>query len=106
MSIENLIVIYLIPVACLVILWIVVSGVIYTLVRFEFGFDFRHDLMIKFDRKRSLPSGRDRLTFPYVAKVLLGDSCVQAVFLYRISRFCATHRLRPLAEAVNSFSRL
>jgi serine O-acetyltransferase len=36
---------------------------------------------------------------------LLGDSCVQAAFLYRISHFLANRRLRTLAEIVYSFSR-
>jgi serine O-acetyltransferase len=105
-SINEVIVIYLIPIAFLFGLWFLASLVIYLLVRSKLDFDFKHDLLRKFDEKRGLPSGRDRLSFLYVAKILLGDSCVQAVFLYRTSRFFATHRVRPLAEVVNSFSRL
>lgn len=105
-SASETIVICLTPVVFLLGLWLFVSAVTYVLIRSRLEFDFKHDFMRKFDGKRGLPSGRDRLSFPYVAKVLLGDSCIQAVFLYRIARFFATHRMRPLAELVNSFSRL
>ena len=36
---------------------------------------------------------------------MLGDNCVQATFLYRISRFFARKKLRALAELVHAFSR-
>ena len=106
LTVLDLAIVWLVPIAFLVALWLLASAVIYVLVHSRLEFDFKHDVRRKFDEKRGLPSGRDKLSFLYLAKVLLGDSCVQAVLLYRISRFFANHRMRTLAEVVNSFSRL
>jgi serine O-acetyltransferase len=105
-STGEIMLVYLLPVAILLIIWLTISIVVYAGLRSRIEFDFKHDFLRKFEDKRVLPSGRDRLSFLYVAKVLLGDSCIQAMFLYRIARFFATHRMRPIAEVVNSFSRL
>jgi serine O-acetyltransferase len=86
-------------------LWILVSLFVYILLRSPADFAFKHDIQRKFEQKRRLPSGTDRLSYLYVARLLLGDSCVQAVLLYRISHFLALHRLRTLAEMIHSFSR-
>lgn len=106
LSVGDVVLIYLLPVALLLAVWLSISLVVYVGVKSRIDFDFKHDFLRKFDAKRGLPSGRDRLSFLYVAKILLGDSCIQAMFLYRISRFFATHRMRAFAEVVNAFSRL
>ena len=105
LSVGEIVVLYLIPVVAFVLLWLGASAFIYLLVRSRVDFDFKHDLLRKFEKKRDLPSGSDRLTFLYVAKLLLGDSCIQAVLLYRISHFLALHRLRTFAQMVHAFSR-
>lgn len=106
LTLSELLLVYAIPPAVAAATWIAASLIVYLLVRSSLTFDFKADLLRKFEDKKGLPSGRERLSLFYVAKILLGDSCIQAVFLYRISRFFATHRLRPLAELVNSFARL
>ena len=105
-SAGEVIVIYLVPVAAFVALWLLVSLALWAGVRSRLDFDFKHDLVRKVEEQRALPSraGR-RLTFPYVALLLLGDNCIQAALLYRVSRFFATHGMRPLAEAVHAFAR-
>lgn len=105
LSIAEILLVYLIPLLALALLWLGVSAIIYALVHSRLNFDFKHDLLRKFEEKRALPSGRARLSFFYVAKLLLGDSCVQAAFLYRISRYLARLKLRTLAEAVYAFAR-
>jgi serine O-acetyltransferase len=105
LSLGELALIYLIPVAAFVALWLGVSLILYLLVRSRLDFDFKQDLLRKFDEKRGLPSGVGRLSLLYVAKVLLGDNCIQAAFLYRIARYFASHRLRTFAEIVYAFSR-
>lgn len=105
LSVGDAALLYLIPVAAFLLLWLGVSALIYVLLRSRLDFDFKHDLLRKFEMKRPLPSGQDRLTFLYVSKLLLGDSCVQAVLLYRISRFLAQHRMRTVANTVHAFNR-
>ncbi len=105
LSVSEMVVLYLIPVLALVFLWLGGSALIYLLVRSRLDFDFKYDLLRKFEKKRDLPSGTDRLSLLYVSKLLLGDSCIQAVFLYRISHFLAFHRMRTLAQMVHAFSR-
>ena len=97
---------YLLPLLFFVAVWLIVALVIYLAVRSRLEFAFKHDLLRKFEAKRKLRSGRDRMTFFYVAKLILGDNCVQATLLYRISHFFAHHRLRGLAEMTHSISRL
>jgi serine O-acetyltransferase len=105
LSIGDILIIYLIPVVAFVVLWLGVSALVYLLVRSRLDFAFKHDLLHKFEKRRVLPSGTDRFTFMYVSMLLLGDSCIQATLLYRISRFFQRHRLRTLAQVVHAFSR-
>jgi serine O-acetyltransferase len=95
----------LLQIALLLAIWLMISLIVYLGVRSRIEFDFKQDLLRKFDEKRGLPSGRDRLSLVYVSKVMLGDNCIQAVFLYRISSFLARHKLRTLAEILLAFSR-
>lgn len=105
LSLGDLILIYAIPIAFLVALWLVVALIVWVLVRSHLDFDFKHDLLAKFEAKLALPSGRRRLSYLYVARLLLGDNCIQAAFLYRIARYLAHHRMRPLAELVYAVSK-
>jgi serine O-acetyltransferase len=104
-SLADAALLYLLPLLFLVGLWIVSSFIVYVLVRSRLEFDFKHDLLRKYEDKRPLPSGAARLSFFYVAKLLLGDNCVQAVLLYRVSHFFAVRKLRTPAELVHAFSR-
>ena len=106
LSLAEAVVLYLVPLGALVALWLLVSLVVYLAVRSRLEFDFKHDLLRKFEEQRTLISGAGRkLSWLYIAKLLLGDNCVQAALLYRVSRFLAARRLRPLAEAIHAFSR-
>ena len=98
-------VLYLLPLLFVVALWLLTALVIYAAVRSPLDFAFKHDLWRKFEEKRKLRSGRDRMSFVYVAKLLIGDNCVQATLLYRISHFFARHRMRGVAEMTHAFSR-
>jgi serine O-acetyltransferase len=97
---------YAIPLALLVAVWLVISIVVYLAVRSPANFDFKQDLLRKFEAKKPLRSGTDRLSFLYVTKLLWGDNCIQAALLYRISHYLVTHRLRSLGMMVYAFSRL
>src|SRR4051812_21801573 len=95
MSVGDLALIYAIPLAFLVALWLLVSAVTWALVRSRLEFGFKHDLLRKFEAKKQLRSGRGlRLSFRYIAQLMLGDNCIQAVLLYRVSGFLWRHRLR------------
>jgi serine O-acetyltransferase len=105
LSVGEVLIVYLIPVVAFLLVWLGLSLLVYVLVKSPLDFAFKQDLLHKFAKKRVLPSGADRLTFLYLAKLLLGDSCVQATLLYRISRFLQRHKLRTLAQMVQAFSR-
>jgi serine O-acetyltransferase len=105
LSVSDVLVLYAIPVAFLIALWLLISFVIWALVLSRLEFDFKRDLLVKFEGKLRLSSGRSRLSYFYVARLLLGDNCIQAALLYRISRWLRTHRLRPLSELAYAFSK-
>lgn len=105
LSLGELVVIYAIPIAFFFALWVVFSFVVWALVRSPLDFDFKRDLLVKFEVKLALPSGRRRLSYLYVARLLLGDNCIQAALLYRISRWLMLHRMRALSEFVYAFSK-
>jgi serine O-acetyltransferase len=102
----ELLIVYLLPVAVLVALWLLLAVVLYAVVRLQVGVNLRHDLLRKYEDKQGLPSiAGQKFSVLYVAKLLAGDNCVQAVVLYRLSRFFARHRLRPLAEVLWAFAK-
>jgi serine O-acetyltransferase len=105
LSLVDAALLYLVPILFLVGLWIVGSFVVYVLLRSPLDFDFKQDVLRKHEDKRPLPSGAAQLSFFYVAKLLLGDNCVQAVLLYRMSHFFAVRKLRTPAELLHAFSR-
>ena len=106
LTLLDLVIVYAIPIAALVAAVLLVVTAVYVPLRLPVDFDFKHDLMRKHEAKSQLPSGAgQRLTFLYVLKLLVGDNCVQATFLYRISRALARRRLRPFAEGVHAFSK-
>jgi serine O-acetyltransferase len=102
----DVVVIYLIPLGAVLAIWLALALVIYGLALTRLEFDFKHDLRRKFEEKKKLSSGSGlRFSFPYIAKLLLGDSCIQAAFLYRVSRFCVRRRLHGIAQGLHSFSK-
>jgi serine O-acetyltransferase len=102
----DLLIIYAIPLAIFVIAFLLLVLAIYVPLRMPIDFDFKQDLIRKHEAKSKLPSGANqRFSFPYVAKLMLGDNCVQATFLYRVSHLLARRRLRLLAQAVHAFSK-
>jgi serine acetyltransferase len=105
-SVGDLVLIYAIPVALGFAVWALISLVVYLAVRSSADYDFKHDLLHKFEAKKTLQSGADRLSFLYVTKLLWGDNCIQAALLYRVSRYLIQHRMRTVGEVVYAFSRL
>jgi serine O-acetyltransferase len=107
LSALELVVVWLVPVAVLVGLWLVASLAVYAMLLGPSTSDFKADLVQKFEGKRRLRSGqRVRLSYLAVAKLLIGDNCVQATLFYRLGRFCIRRRLRGMAEALHSLSKL
>lgn len=105
-SVGELVLIYAIPLAFVVAVWLAISLTVYLAVRSSADFDFKHDLRHKFEAKRTLRSGTDRLSFVYVTKLVWGDNCIQAALLYRISHHLVHHRMRTVGEMLYAFSRL
>jgi serine O-acetyltransferase len=105
LSLTDFILVYLIPILFLGVLWVSLSFVIYLLVHSPLEFDFKHDLLRNFEEMKRLPSNPDRLSFGYTAMLLLGDNCVQATLLYRLSHFFARRNLNPIALFIHAFSR-
>ena len=105
-TVSDAVILYAIPIAALIAAWLGVSAVTYVLMRSGSNFAFGRDISRKFDEKKNLRSGARRLTFLYIAKNLAGDSCIQAAFLYRVSRYLEVRSMRPLADMVHAFSRL
>jgi serine O-acetyltransferase len=102
----DLVVVYFIPVAAVVALWLLLAVLLYALVRLNIDVDLRHDLLRKYSDKEGLPSMRgQKFSLAYTAKILAGDNCIQAAFLYRMARFLARHRLRVPAEMLHAFSK-
>jgi serine O-acetyltransferase len=102
----DVLIIYLFPIVLLVVAILLLVTAVYVPLRLRVDFDFKHDLLRKYEAKAKLPSGAgQRLSFLYVAKLLVGDNCVQATLLYRISRMLAGRRLRLFAEGVHAFSK-
>jgi len=107
LSLLDLIVIWLLPVGFLVVCWLAASAVVYVLLVLPIRSDVKEDLAHRYRRKAALRSGSTyRPSYLHVAKLLVGDNCVQATILYRITRFLARHRLRTVAEALHGFSKL
>ncbi len=106
MSIVQLLIVYAVALGAPILTWLVVSLTVAVLVRSPLRFDFKYDLMRKHEAKRVLPSGRARLSMPYVIQLMMGDNCVQAVFLYRVSHFLSGHRARGLAEGVHALAKV
>ena len=102
----DLVVVYLLPIAALLTLWFLLALFCYVLVRLNVDVDLRHDLLRKYGDKQALPSmAGQKFSIVYAAKILAGDNCIQAVFLYRVARFLARHRLRLPAEVLHAFSK-
>jgi serine O-acetyltransferase len=102
----DLVIVYAIPFAIIVVAFLLLVLAICVALRLPIEFDFKHDLVRKHEAKAKLPSGANQaLSFAYLTKLLLGDNCVQATFLYRVSHLLARRRLRLLAEAVHAFSK-
>jgi serine O-acetyltransferase len=102
----DLLIVYAIPLAIFVLAFLLLVLAIYAPLRLPIDFDFKQDLMRRYEEKKKLPSGANqRLSFLYLSKLLIGDNCVQATLLYRLSHIFARRRLRPLAEAVHAFSK-
>jgi serine O-acetyltransferase len=102
----DLVIVYAIPFGVVVVAFLLLALAVYVPLRLPIDFDFKYDLIRKYEAKATLPSGANqRLSFLYVAKLLVGDNCVQATFLYRVSRVLASRRLRSAAEAVHAFSK-
>jgi serine O-acetyltransferase len=102
----DLVIAYTILFAAFFLAILLLAGGTYIAIRLPVDLDFKHDLRRKHDAKSKLPSGADeRLSFLYVLKLVVGDNCVQATLLYRLSHAFAHRNLRLFAEAVHAFSK-
>ena len=55
-SISEIVVLYTVPLLALILIWLGTSMLLYALVRSPARFDFKEDLLRKFEAKRLLPS--------------------------------------------------
>jgi serine O-acetyltransferase len=102
----DLVIAYAILFATFFLAILILAGGTYIAIRLPVDLDFKHDLRRKHDAKSKLPSGANqRLSFLYVLKLVVGDNCVQATLLYRLSHALAHRNLRLFAEAVHAFSK-
>jgi len=105
LSVLEVVLLYLVPVVAALVVWLLFSLVLYLLIRSSLEFDFKHDLLRKVEAKAALRSGRP-LSYLYVAMLLMADNCIQATFLYRVSRFFAARGWRTPAQLIHAFSKL
>jgi serine O-acetyltransferase len=102
----DLLIVYVIPIATFLFALLLLVTAVYLGLKLPVDFDFKDDLRRKYEAKSKLPSGaHQRLSFLYLLKLLVGDNCVQATFLYRFSRLLARRRLHVFAEVVHAFSK-
>lgn len=92
------------PLAALVATWLTLSLAVFVALKSRREFAFKSDLLRRQEGKRDLPSGR-KLTFGYVALLLLADNCVQATLLYRASRYVGLRRMTALAQGLHAFAK-
>jgi serine O-acetyltransferase len=105
LTILDVAIVYLLPVAAIVALWLIASAWVFLLTRLSDG-ALRGDLEHRVRRQQQKRSGaKRRLSFGYIAASLLGDNCVQATVLHRLAAFLVRHRLRSAAPIVHAFSR-
>ncbi len=106
LAIRDVVEVYLIPVAALAVCWLLAAAWTYLVIRMRPGSAVRRDLEHRVYAKQGLPSGAMlTLSFRYVALSLLGDNCVQATVMYRLSAWLAQHRLASPARVVHAFSK-
>jgi serine acetyltransferase len=104
-TVVDVTVVYLLPVAAVVALWLTTSAWVLLLTRFSrapIRGDFEHRLRGQHGKRSG--AGR-RLSFAYVSFSIAGDNCVQATVLYRLAAFLVRHRLRFAAQIVHAFSK-
>jgi serine O-acetyltransferase len=103
----DLVIVWLVPLGLLVVLWLGASFVVYVIAVADRPSALKEDLLRRYESKRALRSGSDlrRLSFGWVARMLLADNCMQATVLYRLSRLLLRRRLRTLAEGTHAFSK-
>lgn len=106
LSALELLVVWFVPIAALAVLWLGASLAVYLILLAPGTSPLKADLLQKFERKRPLPSGRRfRISYLMVAKLVLGDNCVQATLFYRLGRFFVRVRLRGAADALHALSK-
>ena len=103
----DLLVIWLGPIMLLVAFWLLSSLAVYVIAASSRPSDLKDDLIRRYETKRALRSGSGlrRVSFGWVARLLLADNCVQATVLYRLSRVLLRRRMRSLAEGTHSVSK-
>jgi serine acetyltransferase len=105
-GIDDALVVYLIPIVGLTVAWLLASVWVFLLTRrlarSALAGDFHHRLAAK---RQTQSGARMTLSFRYVSLALLGDNCVQATVLYRVSNWLARRQLHFLARFVHAFAK-
>jgi serine O-acetyltransferase len=105
-GLTDLLIIYLLPVLAGLVLALLWALTMYLLLLSPARFDFKADLLRRIsDKHRMRSSAPVRIRLTVVIRLLLGDSTVQATFLYRVCRFLVRHRAGPLADVVHAFAK-
>jgi serine O-acetyltransferase len=106
LGLTDVVLVYLVTVSIAVVCWLVASVWVFVLVRTSRRSALRRDFEHRLEAKQQIPSGAGmRMSFGYVALSLLGDNCVQATVLYRVSRWLGRRRLASLARAAQGLGR-
>jgi serine O-acetyltransferase len=106
LSARELLVVYAIPIAAVVAVWLIASASVFGLAHLQSASMLAADLRRRVEERQRTRSGRNvRLSFGYVALSLAGDNCVQATVLHRVASSLARRRLGALARAVQAFSK-
>lgn len=107
-GIGDLLLIYLLPVAVFLLLFLFFITVLYIVVITPwFEIDFKYDLIHLYDSQKNLKRFRNKSIkfFRFYIKTILGDNGTQALFLYRLSRFFHVHGWRTFADGIHRISK-
>lgn len=98
--------VYAIPVLVLVALWLLLSLAVLILVHSRLESDFKADVIRRYTLKKRMGTSLDlKLSYGFIARLLLGDNSLWATLLYRVSRVLVRHRLYPVAQLVHTFAK-
>jgi serine acetyltransferase len=107
-GIVDLLIIYLLPVLCIITGIFLFLIVLYILILIPFlKFDFKYDLMYLFESQKNLKRFKNKsmMFFRFYFKTMLGDNGTQALFLYRMSRWFHNSGFRIMSDLIHRLSK-